>query len=55
METQWNIGPKRVVGLKYESIPWVLQAGGVDQKEHARILRDLRVMEQEALLIFNRN
>lgn len=54
LSTQWNVGPHRAIGLRYEAIPVVLQMGGVEEKEHAQILQDLRVMEREALTIFNK-
>lgn len=55
MSTQWNVITGRAIGLRYESLPWVLQAGGVNKKEHAQLLQDLRVMEQAALKIFNKS
>lgn len=52
LATQWNVGPSRAIGLRYEAIPVVLKMGGVQDKEHAQILQDLRVMEREALNLF---
>lgn len=53
--TQWNVIQHATVGLRYEAIPIVLKMGGVPEKEHAQILNDLRVMENEALRIFNKS
>lgn len=55
LATQWNVGPSKAIGLRYEAIPVVLQMGGVSNKEHAQILQDLRVMEREALQLFNKS
>lgn len=54
MRTQWNIIPGRVVGLKYESITTVLDELAVAKKMRAEVIAALRIMELEALEIFNR-
>lgn len=53
--TQWHMNEKAVVrGLRYEVIPGVLDMLGVKRKGRADIFWALRVMEAEALTIFNR-
>lgn len=54
MSTQWNVGAEAaVVGLRYESLPFVMQALGVKSKDRRELLAALRVMEKEALAMFN--
>jgi hypothetical protein len=54
LSTQWNVVQHATVGLRYEAIQAVLKMGGIAEKEHARLLQELRVMEAEALKIFNK-
>ena len=53
MSTQWNVGNNAVIGLRYESLPVVMDILGVKKKARAGLLEALRIMEQEALQIFN--
>lgn len=54
MSTQWNVGAESVViGLRYEALPFVMQALGVKAKNRKELLAELRVMEKEALEMFN--
>lgn len=46
-------GKGRRTGLKYESIPIVFDEFGVTKKQRAEVMGALRVMEQEALQVFN--
>lgn len=53
LETQWNVGPRSIIGMRYESIPGALEEFGIKKKGRAEIRQCLRVMEQEALKVFN--
>lgn len=53
METQWTRSRGRVTGLKYEAIPMVLDEFGIKKKMRAEVIAALRIMEREALEIFN--
>ena len=53
MTTQWNIGSSAVIGLRYEALPVVMDILDVEKKARAGLLESLRIMEQEALLVFN--
>jgi hypothetical protein len=53
LETQWNIGPRFVIGLRYESIGSVLEEFEIEQKRQPDMRRCLRVMEKAALKVIN--
>lgn len=53
LETQWNVGSKSVIGLRYEAIPGVLKEFGIKKKQRAEMRQCLRVMEKSALQLFN--
>lgn len=49
LQTQWQIGPGGVVGLRYEALPAVFDLLGARRKARARLFADLQVMESAAL------
>ena len=52
--TQWRVSASgTVIGLAYESLPLVLRLNRVKPKHERRVFDALRVMEDEALQIFN--
>lgn len=52
MGTQWNIGPSgRVVGLRYEALPVVLQLLPVPRGERPDVFATVRELEAELLSI----
>jgi hypothetical protein len=53
MDTQWNVGPHSVIGLRYEALQIVMDVMGVNKKARAELLQALRIMEQEALQVLN--
>jgi hypothetical protein len=53
MDTQWNAGAHAVIGLRYESFPFVMDVMGIKKKARAGMLQSLRIMEQEALQVLN--
>lgn len=55
MKTQWNVAWGGIVGLRYESIPLVLEMCGVAKKLRADLLHSLRIMEDEVLKVFREN
>lgn len=55
LETQWNVGPKSVIGQRYEAIPGVFEEYGIRKKQRAEMRQCLRVMEKAALQLFNAN
>lgn len=52
MATQWRTGAGGAVGLDYAVIPGVALSLGIDPRRAWALLNDLRVMEDEALLMF---
>lgn len=59
LSTQWNIshapsGAIRVVGLRYEALPFVLDVQGIHIEDRAGLFESLRIMEQEALKVFSK-
>lgn len=52
MATQWRTGAGGAVGLDYAVIPGVAQALGIPSRRAWGLLNDVRVMEDEALLLF---
>ena len=54
LRTQWNMTQFGCVGLRYVAMPFVFAAHGVAQCDHLEVLRDMVVMESEALKIFNK-
>lgn len=52
LETQWDIAPAGgVTGLKYQSISFVMDIHGVEDRKQA--FRDIRIMEAAARKIIN--
>lgn len=54
MSTQWNVGQHAVVGMRYEALPVVMDVMRIKKKQRAGLLESLRIMEQEALQVFNK-
>jgi hypothetical protein len=50
--TQWNVGMNGPVGLRYESLPFVLELHGVAREEWPEVFVQIRACESEALKIF---
>lgn len=46
-------GKGRRTGLKYESVPVVLEEFGIGKKQRGEVMGALRIMEHEALQVFN--
>lgn len=53
LDTQWNIGPGGVVGLKYEALDVVFEEFEIKKTERAELINTLRTMETEALQVIN--
>lgn len=53
MSTQWNVGIKGAIGLRYESLPVLFEAFGIETKSRAEMIQSLRIMENEALHVIN--
>lgn len=51
LATQWQMGYSGPIGLRYESLPVVLQMRGIPVEQHEHLFTDLRVLEDEALRI----
>ena len=49
MLTQWNVGGAGVVGLRYESLPLLLDLRAVPAADRPDLVAGLRVMERAAL------
>jgi hypothetical protein len=49
MGTQWNVGMSGVIGLRYESLPVVIDLCRVPADDRARVFAGLRTMEHAAL------
>lgn len=54
MGTQWNVGMGGPVGLRYESLPVVLDLLGIEAGARRALFPALRVMEHAALEEFSR-
>lgn len=52
MGTQWQMGMRGAVGLRYEALPPVFDALRVPRGDRPQVFADVRVMEQEALRIW---
>ena len=54
MFTQVSVGAAGgVIGLRYEALPVVLRLTGIPRAEQADVFEGLRIMETEALEIWN--
>lgn len=53
MQTQWRIGMGGPTGLDYGAVPVVMELYAVPEKDRRQVFDDLRVMESEALKVFN--
>ena len=53
MGTQWRVGMAGRTGLDYSVIPAVMSLIGIPKKTRSQIFRDIRVMEDEALLVMS--
>lgn len=54
MQTQWALGGMGgVVGLRYESLPAMLDLLGIKKPARREVLAALRVMESAALKVLN--
>lgn len=49
--TQWRMGPTGPVGLDYAILPTVLRLTGVPRTDWPDVFRDIRTLEDEALII----
>lgn len=53
LSTQWRTGFSGPTGLDYNAVPFVLRMLRVPRAEWPDLFSDLRVMEEEALKMFN--
>ena len=52
--TQWSVAPNgRLVGLRYESVPYVMRLCGVLAADRRLVFEDLRVMENAVINLIN--
>lgn len=54
MQTQWNIGPAGAIGLRYESLPWLMDLRGITAADRPGLMAGLATMERGALEVFRR-
>lgn len=47
--TQWRHGDHGVIGLRYESLPFLMECHKVKKKDRAEMLNDLKTCERTAL------
>lgn len=52
MQTQWRVAMGGRFGLDYNVLPFVLETNEVPRDQWRLVFADLRVMEEEALSIF---
>jgi hypothetical protein len=50
--TQWTVGMNGPTGLRYESLPFVLELHGIERADWPEVFGQLRVCESEALKYF---
>lgn len=53
LQTQWRIGMGGPTGLDYSAVPVVMELYSVPEKDRRQVFDDVRVMESEALKVFN--
>lgn len=54
MLTQWAVSMGGVVGLRYESLPIILEVCEVTQSERGEVIDCLQVMERHAVTLMNK-
>lgn len=53
MASQWNTGAAGVIGLRYESLPVLMDAHGIPQFARRDLIADLQIMEYAATEVIN--
>jgi hypothetical protein len=53
MTTQWNVGMRGPVGLRYEVLETVMRLICVPKGERLSVFEAIRIMENEALRLFS--
>jgi len=52
MDTQWHVGPGGAIGLRLETLPFMLEMQGVEKTEWPQAVEGVQVMERETLKIW---
>ncbi|MFJ2989952.1 DUF1799 domain-containing protein [Collimonas sp. NPDC087041] len=51
ISTQWRVGPGGAVGLDYNLLPFVFRLQGIQEERQSDLFEDIRVLENEALVV----
>lgn len=51
MSTQWRVGPGGAVGLDYNVLPTVFKLLRIRTAQQGALFEDLRILENEALIV----